>query len=227
MTSRSFYTRALAEGVASTGPIVFKASTEGIQRDGLDLRASGWRIDNFQRNPVVLWAHDRRSLPIGRGKASVETDHLRVEVEFDPEDPFARSVESKYRRGFLNAVSVGWNFVDEKGEMVDAWYADRDKIRNEMFYDLTELSGVPVPADPAALLESQRSAQRALGQELLDLAGYPSDENREGGLTEADVNRIVAEIMAGASEETRSTINEVVIDDNIVKAFRAALALEL
>jgi len=39
------------------GPMRFVASTEGIKRDGLNLRAGDWYLENYRRNPVFLWAH--------------------------------------------------------------------------------------------------------------------------------------------------------------------------
>lgn len=171
-TSAQFL-RAFREGDAGDGPLVFTASTAGVKRDGLDLRASGWRIDSFQRNPVILWAHDRRALPIGRGSASVENDRLRIAVEFDQDDEFARQIEGKFRRGFLNGVSVGWRFVDAEGGDLEWWRMTKEELRDEAFYELTELSAVPVPSDPDALAER--------------------------GLTEADVTRIVRALTAPAA----------------------------
>lgn len=170
MNDKPLFGRAYLERAeGADAPIVFAASTPGVKRDGLDLRGSGWRIDNFTKNPVFQWAHGRTSLPLGRVNASVEAERLRAEVHFDQDDEFARTVESKYRRGFLNAVSVSWDFVDADGIRLDWWRLSEEQIRDEAFYDLTELSGVPVPADPQALIERQRAALSSLGHELVDL----------------------------------------------------------
>lgn len=183
---RQLFARAFMERAdGDEGPVVFTASTPGVKRDGLDLRASGWRLENYQRNPVFQWAHGRTSPPIGRVTASIENDRLRAAVEFDREDPFAVQVESKYRRGFLNAVSVGWDFVDSEGRGIDWWRLSPESIRDDAFYDLTELSGVPVPADPSAVAERQRAALRSLGHELVDLF----DEQEQSPTVTADALR--------------------------------------
>lgn len=150
---RGFYMRAYCqrEGTADAAegtPIRFVASTEGIKRDGKDLKATDWRMDNYKRNPVVLWAHDYTGarLPIGKADVSMEKTNMLADVTFDQGDEFARQVESKYRRGFLNAVSVGWN--DEKG-------GGRD---------LLDISAVPVPADPQALMQRQMDALAELAR---------------------------------------------------------------
>lgn len=159
MTHRAF---ARADGTDADDRMIFAASTPGVKRDGIELRPEGWRTENFERNPVILWAHDYRSLPIGRGTV-VDSDSgsLRIAVEFDQSDPFARTVQRKYRDGFLNAVSVGWDWVREDGSPIDfeTWISNSDEdLARQLWYDLLETSAVPVPADADALLERRRSA---------------------------------------------------------------------
>jgi hypothetical protein len=169
-------------------PIPFVASTPGVKRDGLDLRAAGWRLDNYVRNPVFLWAHGRSEPSLGRVEAEAG-DSLRTLVFFDQEDDFARRIESKYRRGFLNAVSVGWDFVDKDGARADVRRLTAGQIRDAAFYDLTELSGVPVPADPDALV--QRAALKRLSRELVDL--FDEQETPESPMTADELRTAVLE----------------------------------
>lgn len=155
------YLRALTERTESdTGPIRFIASTEGVKRDGLELSAADWDLENYRKNPVVLWSHDYwgTHLPIGRAEVSVEGKALISSVTFDPEDDFARSIESKYRRGFLNTVSVGWDT-----------HREGRTIRNE----LLDISAVPVPGDPDALMERQLRGLASIGEKLIELTEEP------------------------------------------------------
>jgi len=50
---------------AGDDTITIVASTSGRDRDGDRVKTAGWRLDAFRRNPVLLWAHDHKSLPIG------------------------------------------------------------------------------------------------------------------------------------------------------------------
>lgn len=224
MNDKPLFGRAYLERAAdgTDAPLVFTASTPGVKRDGLDLRASGWRIDTFQHNPVCLWAHDRRSLPLGRVNASVEPDRLRAEVVFDRDDEFAAKVESKYRRGFLNAVSVGWDFVDARGERLDWWRLSEEQIRDEAFYDLTELSCVPVPADPQALAARQREALGHLGRELVDIF---DEQERSTDVTAEQVQAAVAaeleRLGIDTTPKTPSDATEA-FDEDAVRTLRAA-----
>ena len=138
--------REVTEGDEMGTPIRFVASTEGFKRDGKDLKAGNWRLDNYKSNPVVLWAHDYMSQPpIGKADVAIDGKALVASVTFDQQDEFARTVEGKYRRGFLNAVSVGWQDIAEG---------------KRTFHDLMDVSAVPVPADPMALkLQEARAWQ--------------------------------------------------------------------
>jgi len=140
-------------------PIRYTIATEGIKRDGLNLKVAGARVDNYLRNPIVTWVHDfmGQRLPIGRAALIIGADSIDAEITFDQEDEFARQVESKYRRGYLNAVSVSWNPLQMNGRDVDEW-------------EFLELAAVPVPGDPDALIKRQ---YEALG-ELLGETSLPA-----------------------------------------------------
>lgn len=85
----------------------------------------------YLRNPVVLWMHDQRNLPVAR-TTSLQREGAVWEAEFEflPGDDRAERVQNAWERGFLNAASINW-----------------DEDTNE----LLEWSFVGVPADPDAL----------------------------------------------------------------------------
>ncbi|MGH3922884.1 MAG: hypothetical protein ACRDTT_08460, partial [Pseudonocardiaceae bacterium] len=153
------------------------------------LRHDGWRIDNFKANPVVLWMHNAFAPPIGRADAFKEEPKLKAAVTFDPEDELARLVDSKYRRGFLSAVSVGLDFVDSDGAALDWWRLKPEQIRDEAFYDLAELSAVTVPADPSAVVEQKRLALARLGHELVEL--FDEQERPDSAVGTEQINAAV------------------------------------
>lgn len=174
---RAYCERAPAAEAAPGTPIRFVASTENVARDGLIVAADGWQLENFRKNPVFLWAHDYRRPPIGRAvRVDVEGKQLIAEIEFDQADEDARQIEDKYRRGFLNAVSVG--FEVETFEPGKAGAAPR-AVKSE----LLEISGVPVPGDPGALKAARSAAERAdseadwpqLAADMVALYLYPTE----------------------------------------------------
>lgn len=130
----------------------FTISTDSIDRDDDTISVDGWDFKNFLRNPVMLWAHDYRALPIGRARDVLVADgRVKAIVEFTPEllYPFGDQVRRFYEDGFLNAVSVGflprkWAFVDNDERKYGIDFEEQE---------LLEFSGVPVPSNPDALIE--------------------------------------------------------------------------
>ena len=86
-------------------------STEAVNSYGTRVLTSGIDLEQYKRNPVLLWMHrrawDGQSMPIGK------IDNLRVEdgkligtPVFDQNDEFARKIESKWESGFLRMASA-------------------------------------------------------------------------------------------------------------------------
>jgi hypothetical protein len=176
------------------GPLSFVASTEGMNRYGYSLRNDGWRLDNYNANPVVLWMHDPWTPPIATGVAVSKNKTIVLDnVVFDADDELAALVESKYRRGFLSAVSVSWDFVTDAGVPVDSWWGLEQEQIDELFYDLCEISAVTVPGDPGALIKQSRLALRKLGKELVEM--LDDGEKPESTVTLASLQAaVVAEL---------------------------------
>lgn len=159
------YCERAADGDAGTA-IRFVASTEGIGRDGYIIDSGAWQIDAYRANPAVLWSHDYTGQrpPIGRASDIwVEDGKLMADIVFDQQDEFARQIEGKYRRGVLNAVSVGWDTQEVAP-------SDNPGVRGRITRaELLDISAVSIPGDPNALMERQRRALAGVGQALLDL----------------------------------------------------------
>lgn len=134
----------------------FRANDAEFDRYQDRLNVAGWKLDAFNQNPVILFNHDagtggclglgdKRTLPIGKGKAYVEGDALFVDVEFDQEDEFARKVEQKVAGGYLNAVSVRYVMAEGKFRDNEKGGVDSDE------QELLEISVVTIPGNQRAL----------------------------------------------------------------------------
>lgn len=139
------------------GAYWFTSSTNSRDRQGDIIVQEGWRTADFMNNPVILWGHNYYETPIGKAKEiKLSPEGLSALVQFVPEsiDPFAAKVEKLVANGFLKTVSVG--FMVYKREPLNA---DDLKMRPEMkwgerlYGDLLEISIVPVPANPEALMQ--------------------------------------------------------------------------
>ncbi len=134
-----------------------------------------WDTANYERNPVILWAHNSKILPIAKTVAFVEDEiGLLKKMVFDDKQPFAMDVFGQYERGFLNAFSVGFipDFRTMKVEPIEG--TERKGIvwtRAE----LLESSAVPIPANPGAVVSRgfAEFLQKALpGSDIIaDLGG--------------------------------------------------------
>lgn len=174
------------------GAIEVEASNEGEDRDRDIMRASGWITDNYRKNPVVLWAHEYRELPVAKTTdISVTDDALIARLQFADHDK-AQDIYNLYAGGYLNAVSVGFVPLEwtprEKG--------GRDYTKQE----LLEISCVPVPSNPTAL---QRAMEKGLNVDVLDDAAegdavIDSAEGAEGKGDEGTDALIDADVMADA-----------------------------
>lgn len=135
-------------GDSDSGTFKVIISTAHVDRQGESVRQDGWDLTFYKMNPVVLWGHDYKSLPIGVcTNIAVENGNLIAEGKFAPEDcnPFAQQVRRLYDGGFVKTTSVG--FIPKEfsasndGEITKA--------------ELLEFSFVPVPANPYALTMRQ------------------------------------------------------------------------
>lgn len=193
-----FHTRALLDrefirADDPEAPMRFVASTEGVARDGLVIEAAGWELDNYRRNPVVLWGHDYRGrLPIGRSEPFIDGPRLMADITFDPGDEFARAVRGKYERGYLNAVSVGWDPKEVKPS------ADRKTAPRIVRAELLDISAVSVPVDLEALKVRQLAGVRSLLESIAEERGWALVT------AGADSTLTVTDVRVGAVLSTRN-----------------------
>src|SRR5262245_13993466 len=119
-------------------------STSSPDRAGDVVVPAGLRnADDFLRNPVVLWAHQRNLPPIGRClRLEMHDDRVIAETQFARGVPFAEDVFRLYEQGILRGWSIG--FVPVRAT------PSRGGVRYDE-WDLIEYSAVPVPENPGAL----------------------------------------------------------------------------
>lgn len=142
------------------GSITVVMSTDKPDREGDTIAIDGWSLSNFKKNPVVLWAHEHKLPPIGKVlKTWIDGGKLYGKLQFTPGDMdhplgmgFGSTISRMYKEGYLSAVSVGfrpdeWKFNESRGG------GAIDFVSQE----LLEISAVPVPANPQALIDATKS----------------------------------------------------------------------
>lgn len=148
----------LQEVLPNQDAMKFVISTDEIDRHGDIVSSSGWRLDSFRNNPVVLWAHNYTRPAIGRALQVWIEDHtLLASIEFAPTE-FAQEVAALYRDGYQKGVSVGFRPLE--------WEIRRDPHTNAFLgvkftqQELLEISTAPVPANASALRKALESTPR-------------------------------------------------------------------
>ena len=129
-------------------------NTEDVALDGYIVRTAGIDIDAYMRNPVVPFAHKSDEPPVARMvEITRQGTKLLGRMQFaDAETyPFADTIHRLIRGGFLNATSIGWQPIE--------WERMNDrKNPNGLIFtksQLLEVSIVPVPANPEALVTAR------------------------------------------------------------------------
>lgn len=131
----------------------FTISTGAVDRDRDTLRPEGWKLAEYRKNPVVLWAHQKMGLPIAKASdVRIEAGALKAVAEFvTAEDyPFADTVYRLLKGRFLRSTSVGFLPDFEKAD----WNEERGGFDFKV-QTLLEFSVVPVPANPEALMDAK------------------------------------------------------------------------
>ncbi len=138
-----------------SGKFEVVASSESVDRQGEIVVQDGIDINNYMKNPVILFGHDYWSLPIGKateivrqaGKTVVRGVFASAEA-----NPLAQQVRKLYEEGILKAVSIGFMPLEYNGNQITK-------------SELLELSFVPVPANPEALSVLSLVKERGLEKE--------------------------------------------------------------
>lgn len=131
----------------------FVASTADMDRDGEIIDVEGWDLKNFKKNPIIMYAHDYRTLPIGKAiKIGISDGKLKNTIEFPPEGTyeFADIVERLVGTGYLKTESVG--FIPRKWEDGDGEKGTPRRTYTKQ--ELLEISIVPIPSNPNAIREA-------------------------------------------------------------------------
>lgn len=172
----------------------FICSTDAIDSYGERVEQK-WILDRYLKNPVVLYGHNSRELPIGRAhNVRIEGGNLCATISLLSKEanPLSENILAQWAEGSLNTVSVGFMPRSHR------WEKTND-VETLVLSDneLMEISVVPVPANPEALAKMRA---RALEMKA-DEAGKSPMENeikaslakREAELAEKSAALSVAE----------------------------------
>jgi HK97 family phage prohead protease len=194
-----------------------------------------WDLARYQRNPVVLWAHDSREFPIGTAEVSTSTGNLTAKIKFASKEANddAEKAWLLAKEQVLRGVSVGFRSHDRRWEKRN----DRDVYvlrKNELY----EISMVPVPANPDGLAKDGEAAftrQKSADFEAFK-AGAASANKKDKHMDEklladlaakaAELATKSADLEAKSAEVTRLTERNAQLERELKASETAQKALE-
>mgnify|MGYP001228172487 CR=1 FL=1 len=194
--------RATESGAGPERKITFIISTDHKDRHNTVLNMDGWQLDNYRKNPIVLYSHQiagkafftppNPDVIIGKAKnihveKILDKKALVADVFFEPEriNPLAEKIYQKILFGSLGAVSVGFM---ETGQ---GKYGTGDEARgmeNETYYfagqELLEFSVVDLPSNAFAgkreiTPAGVQYAARALEMDPVEIKGMEAEKIME------------------------------------------------
>ena len=178
--------------------------------------AQDWDLKRFKTNPIVLWAHNSRELPLGRAvNVKMKDGQLECSVVFASKEanPMAEQVFRLFQEGVLKAVSVGFVPRSVKYEK------ENDKeIAVLSDNELHELSIVPIPANPEALAKSIADAARIAAPKASAALRSETEKSHMDPKEEKALRDLVAQREAEVtSTKAAQTIAEKALADERVK----------
>ncbi len=128
-------------------------------------------LDNYQRNPIVMWLHDYKGQTPAAGIPVAKCPYLKTSEEgiiagapqFLEGDPFAERVKNAWDKGFIKTASIGFAPVDyEQNEKGGTDYKT---------WEMLEWSLVPIPMNA----EAMRIAKSMGIEDLIDVVTKPEE----------------------------------------------------
>lgn len=133
-------------------------SDSSLNRYGYRVLTEGIRLEQFKKNPIMLWMHFRdegsktwgESKPIGYwDDIQVNDDVLSAVPVFDDVDELSKTIHAKYDAGTIRACSIGFYAITTSS---DKKYLAPGQTRETVVEaDLVEASFADIPANGNAV----------------------------------------------------------------------------
>ena len=96
----------------------FLVSDESINSHGFKVLTAGIDTSNFEKNPIMLYMHERPNV-IGRWEnLTKENGKLYADAVFDVESQKGKEIARQVEQGFLRGASIGIMELERNGEVV-------------------------------------------------------------------------------------------------------------
>lgn len=189
--------------------------SDKVNRSGYRVNVAGGRLENYSKNPILLFMHNRAShdwmnrpkederLPVGR------LENLRVEggslVADDPiwddNDPFAKTLKSKYEGGFMSAFSAG--LIPMTVSDAPEWLVKGQTRSTIVEWELLEVSIVDIPKDGNAVRLSMAEG------DSLDTLVPKINQSQSSNQPEMDLKKIALKLKLGENATEADVLSAI------------------
>lgn len=163
----TLYTKATVKA-SKEADFMAVASTSAEDRHGEVVSVDGWDIKAFQKNPVLLWAHDHSQPAVGHAtKVWVEGTgkraKLMIEGVINEATELSRAVKELVKGGVIKTMSVGFQAKEMEGNTFTE-------------QELLEVSFVNVPANSQAMITAYKSlTDKGFSEDIIKSVGVANE----------------------------------------------------
>jgi HK97 family phage prohead protease len=205
--------------------VVRYISTRDVDRDNEVLVPGGMVSSDYEKNPVVMWAHDYSLPPIGKSEW-LKTDKQGIKSKtVYAETERAEEVWQLIKQGFLQTASVGFmpmervwrgeqGWVKLVNDLNAKWDIDLEKAGAQVIttkWQLLEYSDVPIPANPNALT-IQVAKGLALSEDMVHQLGIEPEARRIVEEVKRHIPRTVEVIKTATTHDDNRRVIAIVED---------------
>ncbi len=148
-------------------PITFVLSDESVNSYGFVVLTEGIDTSAFERNPVMLYMHNRDGNVIGRWE-NIRKDGKRLlgDAVFDDSTELAATVKKQVEKGFLRSVSIGIEQIATE---------ELNGVQTVTKCRLIEVSIVDIPSNENAVKLFRRTGGYVYNLKELETDNTPED----------------------------------------------------
>lgn len=183
----------------------FVISDESVNSYGYIVKTDGIDTTAFERNPVMLYMHERKTV-VGRWEnIRKEGKRLLADAVFDESTELGRTVKQQVENGFLRSASIGVDIVEEK---------EINGVRTITKSVLFEVSIVDIPANQNALKLYRKGNRQRLALELPERVedlrtAIVSLLGLDDGVTDEDIITEIQHLL-NAPDEATTEVEEAI-----------------
>lgn len=200
-------------------PITFVLSDETVNSYGFVVLTEGIDTTAFERNPVMLYMHNRDGNVIGRWENIRKEDkRLLGDAVFDDSTELAATVKKQVENGFLRSVSIGIEQIASE---------ELNGVQTVTKCRLIEVSIVDIPSNENAVKLFRRSGGYVYNLKELETENTPEDLKTaliallglENGADDKDIIETVKKALEG-KETPEEAVDEAIMGGYIDAAQR-------